>query len=191
MSGKQLLGPVNGLYPSLTVLVGAEVEGRVNFVTIAHVGILNHGQPQYLSFGINKAHFTNAGIRENKAFSVNVPGRGLMVETDYAGLVSGKDTDKSGLFEVFYGETPHAPLIKACPVCMECRLHEVLDYGRHEIFVGEIMATHADPAVLTDGRIDPAKADPLLFDFGTVCYYGLGEKLGPCWSVGKKLKKKD
>ena len=189
MSGKKAIGPVNALYPSLTVLLGAEVDGRVNFATIAHVGILNHGQPQYLSFGVNKAHFTNAGIKEHKAFSVNIPGKDLMVQTDYAGLVSGANADKSGLFEVFYGQTAHAPLIKACPVCMECRLKDVLEYGKHDIFVGEIVETHADQAVLTEGRPDPAKVHPLLFDMATVQYYGLGPALGRCWSVGKALKK--
>ncbi|MBA4358793.1 MAG: flavin reductase family protein, partial [Desulfovibrio sp.] len=117
---KRNLGPVNALYPSLTTIVGAVVQGRPNFLAVAHVGIMNHGQPQYLSFGINKTHHTGQGILEHREFSVCIPGEGLVVETDYVGLVTGKNTDKSQVFELFRGELEHAPLIQGCPVCMEC-----------------------------------------------------------------------
>lgn len=187
---KKDLGPVNALYPSLTTIVGAVVEGRPNFLAIAHVGILNHGQPQYLSFGIHKSHHSNKGILEHGQFSVNIPGQDLMIQTDYVGIVTGKNTDKSTVFELFTGQLEHAPLIKGCPVCMECRLHKTLDFDTHDVFVGQVVTTWADEAVLTDkGKIDPVKARPLLFDMGTLSYYGLGQPLGGCWNVGKKLKK--
>lgn len=187
---KKDLGPANAMYPSLTTIVGAVVNGRPNFLAVAHVGIMNHGQPQYISFGINKAHYTGPGIHEHREFSVNIPSEALMVETDYVGIVSGKKTDKSTLFELFTGELQHAPLIAQCPVCMECRLYQVVDFPAHEVFIGEIVKTWADESVLTEkGHIDPAKVRPLLFDMGTLSYYGLGPVLGGCWNVGKKLKK--
>ncbi len=187
---KKDLGPVNALYPSLTVILGTVVEGRNNFLAIAHLGILNHGTPQYLSFGVSKSHYSNRGIHEHKQFSVNIPGEDLMIETDYVGIVSGKNTDKSGLFETFAGTLPHAPMIKACPVCMECRLRDVLDYGSHEIFIGEIAGTYAEEGVIGDkGKIDVTAVRPLLFDMASVSYYALGERKGGCWSVGKALKK--
>ena len=187
---KKDLGPVNALYPSLTTIVGTVVDARPNFLAVAHVGIMNHGQPQYLTFGINKRHYSNAGFLEHRVFSVNIPGQGLMAETDYVGLVSGKNTDKSQVFTLFKGELEHAPLIAECPVCMECRLHSVLDFTTHDVYVGEVVKTWADEAVLTEkGKVDPARVRPLMFDMGTLSYYGLGELLGGCWSVGKKLKK--
>jgi hypothetical protein len=36
------LGGMNVLYPTPTVLVGAIVDGKPNFLTIAHIGIVNH-----------------------------------------------------------------------------------------------------------------------------------------------------
>ena len=182
------LGPVNALYPSLTTIVGAVVDGRDNFSTIAHVGIMNHGQPQYLSFGINKSHYTPQGIREHGEFSVNIPSRDMVKETDYMGLVSGRNTDKSGFFETFRGQLAYAPLIASCPVCMECRLADILDFRTHEVFVGEIVETHAHPEVLTQGKVDVAKARPLLFDMASVKYWALGEEVAGCWNVGKELK---
>lgn len=184
------LGPVNALYPSLTCIVGAHVDGKPNFITIAHVGIMNHGQPQYLSFGLHKGHYTNAGIRENKTFSVCIPSEAQVVETDYVGIVSGKRTDKSGVFEVFYGKTPAAPLITKCPVNMELTLHSVVELGEHDVFIGKIEETWADPAVLTpDNKIDIAKVRPLLFDMASLKYWALGEPVAGCWNVGKQLKK--
>lgn len=187
---KRNLGPVNALYPSLTTIIGAVVDGRPNFLAVAHVGIMNHGQPQYLSFGINKAHHTGPGIHEHREFSVCIPGKDLAVQTDYVGLVSGKNTDKSTVFELFQGELAHAPLIKGCPVCMECRLAQVVDFEAHEVFIGEIVATHADEGVLTEaGKIDIARVRPLLFDMASVKYWSLGAEVAACWSVGKELKR--
>ena len=109
---KKKLGGLNVLYPTPTTIVGAMVDGRPNFITIAHVGIVNHATPQLISLSMAKVHYTNEGIKENKAFSVNIPSENLVTETDYVGLVSGKKTDKSGLFEIFYGGLENAPMIK-------------------------------------------------------------------------------
>ncbi|HWR02888.1 MAG TPA: flavin reductase family protein [Humidesulfovibrio sp.] len=187
---KRNLGPVNTLYPSLTTIVGAVVDGKPNFLAVAHVGNMNHGQPQYLSFGINKKHYTNKGIHANGEFSVCIPSEDLVVETDYVGIVSGRNTDKSQVFELFSGVLPNAPLIKGCPVCMECRLERVVDFPTHEVFIGEIVATHADEAVLReDGSIDISLIRPLLFDMSSLSYWSLGAPVAKCWSAGKELKR--
>jgi flavin reductase (DIM6/NTAB) family NADH-FMN oxidoreductase RutF len=81
-------------------------------------------------------------------------------------------------------------MIRECPVCMECRLERIVDFEKHDVFVGEVVQTHADPAVLTEGKIDIAKVKPLLFDMTSKRYWALGESLGNCWGEGKKLKKK-
>ena len=53
------IGPINALYPMPTTLVGVTVNGKPNFLAVAHVGILNHGSPQYLSVGLAKFHYSN------------------------------------------------------------------------------------------------------------------------------------
>lgn len=184
------IGPVNALYPMPTTLVGATVNGKPNFITIAHVGIMNHGTPQYISLGMAKVHYTNIGIRENQTFSVCLPSENLMVETDYCGIMTGKSTDKAALFDVFYGELKTAPMIRECMVCMECRLDQTVDFPAHDIFIGEIVETYADDSVLADGKIDITTLKPLLFDMASKKYFGLGPALGNCWNVGKQLKKK-
>jgi flavin reductase (DIM6/NTAB) family NADH-FMN oxidoreductase RutF len=183
------IGAVNALYPMPTTLVGATVNGKPNFLTVAHVGILNHGTPQYLSVGLGKVHYSNAGISRNRTFSICMPSEDLMVKTDYCGLKTGKKVDKAALFDIFFGELKTAPMIRQCPVNMELRLHDVLDFDTHDIFIGELVQTYADDKVLTNGKIDVSKLRPLLFDMASVKYWRLGEAIGNCWNVGKTLKR--
>jgi len=89
------LGAKNCLYPLPTTLVGAKVGGKPNYITIAHVGIMDLGS---VSLGMAKIHYTNAGIKENKTFSINIPSIEMVKETDYCGIVSGKKADKAKLF---------------------------------------------------------------------------------------------
>jgi flavin reductase (DIM6/NTAB) family NADH-FMN oxidoreductase RutF len=182
------VGAINALYPTPTTLVGATVNGKPNFITIAHIGILTL---DVVSLGMGKVHYTNAGIRDNKTFSVCLPSEDLMIETDYCGIMTGKKTDKAGLFDLFYGELQTAPMIKACPICMECALEQIVDFPSHDVFVGAIKATYVDESVLTDGKVDISKVKPLLFDMNSKKYWALGRALGNCWSVGKQLKRKD
>ncbi len=179
------LGSVNALYPTPTTLVGATVNGKPNFITIAHIGIMSLN---CISLGMNKVHYTNAGIKENKTFSVCIPSENLMVETDYCGIMTGKKTDKAALFDVFYGELKTAPMIQQCPVCMECRLERIVDFPDHDIFVGEIIQTHVYEAILSEGKVDVSKVKPILFDMNSKKYWSLGTELGNCWNVGKQLK---
>ena len=190
---KLKIGANNALYPSLTTIVGAEVDGNPNWITIAHVGIMNRASgdiPGYLSIGVSKSHYTNKGIHEHGEFSINIPSQALMEQTDYVGLVSGATVDKSDLFTVEQGELEHAPLIKECPVSMELRLHQTVPIGQHEVFIGEIINTYINESCLTNNKPDLEKIDPILFDFMQIDYWSLGKRTGKPWHAGKSLKKK-
>ena len=182
---KKKLGGINVLYPTVTTLAGAMVHGTPNFNTIAHVGIMNHATPHCISLSMAKIHYTNIGIKENRTFSVNIPSENLVAETDYCGIVSGKKTDKSSVFEIFYGELETAPMITECPINMECRLYDTVDLTTHDVFIGEIVETYAEESVVVDGTVDITKVKPLLFDMSSKKYWSLGSALADCWNVGK------
>ncbi len=185
------IGGKNALYPSLTTIVGADVGGKPNWITVAHVGIMNHSVgavPQYLSIGLNPSHYTNIGIREHKEFSINIPNQNMLQITDYVGLVTGEKVDKSGLFPVERGELAHAPLIANCPVSMELKLIQTIQAGEHEVFSGELVNTYVDEDCISQGKPDLAKIDPLLFDFMTIDYWSIGKRTGKPWRDGKSLK---
>ncbi len=185
---KKKLNGINLLYPTPTTIVGAIVDGRPNFITIAHIGIVNHAKPFLISLSMGKPHYTNAGIKENKAFSVNIPSEDSVVATDYVGLVSGKKTDKSGVFETFYGRLETAPMISECPINMACKLFDVYDTPTHDLFIGEIVESYADETVLEGGRVDIGRVKPLLFDMSSVQYWSIGQAVAKCWNIGKKMK---
>ena len=187
---KKKLAGINVLYPTPTTIVGAIVNEKPNFITIAHIGIVNHAKPYLISLSLAKPHYSNIGIKENKAFSVNIPSENLVVETDYVGMVSGKKTDKAKVFEIFYGNLPKAPMITACPINMECKLFDIYDSPTHDLFIGEIVETYADETVLKDGKVDLSKVKPLLFDMSSIQYWSIGNPLANCWNVGKKMKHK-
>jgi flavin reductase (DIM6/NTAB) family NADH-FMN oxidoreductase RutF len=170
-----------------TTLIGATVKEKPNFITIAHVGIMDPGS---ISLGMSKARYTNAGIKQYGTFSVNLPPAEMVKETDYCGLVSGRRVDKTKLFNVFYGKLKTAPMIADCSISMECKLTNVVDFPKHDIFIGEIVATYAEEAVLTDGVVDYSKVQPFFFTMNDNGYWRLGERFAQAWSVGKALAKK-
>ena len=61
---KKKLGGINILYPTPTTVVGAIVDGKPNFITIAHIGIVNHAKPYLISLSMAKPHYSNAGIKK-------------------------------------------------------------------------------------------------------------------------------
>ena len=97
---KKKLGADTYLYPMPTTIIGADVGSKANFVTIAYCGIVQH-KPAMIAFASGRMHYTNKGIKDNKAFSVNIPSEGMVCVVDYIGMHSGREIDKVSLFEVF------------------------------------------------------------------------------------------
>jgi len=182
---KTKLGPQTLLYPMPAVLLGSVVDGKPNFMTAAWCGIACM-KPPALSVAINHTRHTLKGIEEEKAFSINVPSTELVKEVDFCGIYSGKNKDKSGMFEVFYGDLQTAPLIRECPINLECKMTHSLDLGSHSLVVGEIIETHIDEDCLKDGKPDPEKIDPLIFLPGVQRYGKLGELIAKAFQVGKE-----
>ena len=180
------VGAKNCLYPLPTTLVGTLVNGKPNFITIAHVGIMDL---ESVSLGMNKRHYSNEGIKVNKTFSINIPSTTMVKETDYCGLTSGKDHNKADMFKTFYGKLKTAPMIDQCCINMECELIKTVDFPNHDVFIGKIEATYCDEKVLTDGEVDFEKVQPILFVMNDQSYYSLGKKFAKAWRVGKELNK--
>jgi len=182
---KTKLNAQNVLYPMPTVLVGTHVDGKPNYAPVAHVGIMDFGS---ISVSINQGHHTNAGIKENRAFSVNIPSVDLVQEVDYCGLVSGKRVAKDQLFEAFYGTLDTAPLIVACPINMACRLTQTVSLPKHDVFIGEIVETYCEQTCMTEDELDWSKVQPILFTMAGRRYWHLGAPLAEAWHVGKALQ---
>ena len=75
-------------YPMPCSLVGVNVGGKPNYLTVAWFSTVNV-KPPYHMIALGKAHYTNPGIKENGTFSVNIPSAAMADVTDYCGIVSG------------------------------------------------------------------------------------------------------
>lgn len=184
--GKVRVGPMPYMSVMPTVLVGADVNGKPNYMVAAWATVACMVPPM-VCVAINKERFTARGIDENKTFSINVPSVSQMVRADHCGLVSGKHVDKSGVFRTFYGQLKTAPMAEECPVNIECRLFQSVDCGSHMLRIGEVIEIHVDPSCTTDGKPDITKIDPLIYAQTT--YFSVGKQAGKAFSEGKKYRK--
>ena len=187
------MGPETLLFPMPACLIGANVDGKSNFMTAAWCGIANSNPPM-LTVGIQHHRYTYKGIQQNGNFSVNVPSEDLVKETDYCGIVSGSHDDKTETckFTVFYGKLKTAPLIEQCPINLECKVMHVLNLGSHALIVGLIEETHVSAECVVDGEPDAAKVKPIIYGRGAPkTYFKLGEVLAPAFKIGKELKGKE
>jgi flavin reductase (DIM6/NTAB) family NADH-FMN oxidoreductase RutF len=178
----------NFFIPMPVVLVGTQVSGKNNFMTVGWCSRANASPPMIVC-GIGNHHFTPKGIVETKTFSVNIPSFNLLEKTDYCGIVSGEDVDKSNLFDVFYGSLKTAPMIRDCPVTLECNLAQTVSLPTNTLFVGEIVGVYADGKVISNVKPDFAEIDPLFLTMPDNRYWRFGEYAGDAWSAGKNLMK--
>ena len=189
---KNEIKPSSYLFPRPVVLIGANVNGKPNFEPLAYVSSVED-KPPLISIASYETHFTNIGIKENGTFSVNTPSEEIIAATDYCGIVSGKDVDKSEVFDVFYGELKTAPMITKAPLNLECKVVKTIilkditgaEKG-HELFIGEVVGAYAQEEYLTEGVPDISKLNT--FTYAMKQYWKVENPFAKAWDVGKQLK---
>ncbi len=167
----------NVLSPLPVVLVGALVDGRPNYLVIGYSTPFDFGKQIFIS--LYKKRYTAVGILENRTFSVNVPSANLMDRVEICGSKSGRDLDKSQLFESFYGDLATAPMIVECPLTMECEVTKIVDTELNHGVIGRVVKSYVDEDLLNDEKtIDMARANLLVWTIGgDFNYYRLGERI--------------
>lgn len=180
--------PGNMLYPVPVVMVSCGRPGeRPNILTIAWAGTIC-SDPAMVSISVRKERYSYDIIRETGEFVINLTTKDLTRAADYCGVKSGRDVDK---YEVLHltplkSGTVAAPGIAESPVCIECRVKQVLELGSHDMFLAEVTAVSVDP------RYMDASGKFRLNDLGLTAYshgeyFELGKKLGKFgYSVRKK-----
>ncbi|MHA2374166.1 MAG: flavin reductase family protein [Candidatus Thorarchaeota archaeon] len=175
-------------YPMPVIIAGTIIDNRPNFMAVAWFNRLN-GTPPLWGMSIGKKQYTLEGIRANGNFSINVPSADLVTETDYVGIVSGRDADKSSIFNVFYGKMETAPMIRECPLTMECTVHDIIELPSSVLVLGDPITAYTEERFMTDGKLDPMKIDPFMLTQPDNHYWRLGEIVADAFAVGKKLSK--
>lgn len=177
---KSAYPPSEALYPTPVVLVSSinRRTKQANIITIAWCGIVC-SQPPQISISIRPSRLSHAAISETGEFVINIPTREMLAVTDLCGMRSGRDANKFKLcgFTADAASKVSAPLIKECPVNIECKVVSTQRLGTHDMFIGEVLAVHVDDSIKgRDGKIDYAKAKPFVYNQGE--YWDLDKKIG-------------
>ncbi len=181
------------MFPCPVSLVVTGTMEEANIVTIAWVSLLT-SKPPTLGISVGNRGFSGEAIKKNRHFTVNIASTGIMTQADFCGITSGHDTDKfseCGLTKL-PSDFIESPIIKECPLNLECRLTSHQMIGRTNHFAGEILQTHIDTDKLKDtgdvSSIDISAFSPLIYIGGVREYRKIGEKAGDAYQIGKKLK---
>ena len=175
-------------YPQPVLIIAAYDEnGTPDAMNAAWGGISDDTQ---ISMCLSAGHKTVKNIQARKAFTVSMADAAHVVACDYVGIVSGNKVpdkfEKAG-FHATKSEFVDAPLIDELPMTLECTL---VSYDPETCrLVGEIVNVSADERILYEnGKIDPAKLEPITFDPVNNAYLKLGEKVGNAFKDGMQLK---
>ena len=175
------------LYPQPVFILGSfDENGSPNAMNAAWGGI---SETDMITMCIGENHKTTKDILKSGEFTVSMGVADQVVACDYVGIASGNNTpDKMARtgWTAVKAEFVNAPIFEQLPMALECKL---VSYDPETAcMIGKVVNVNADESVLTDGKIDPFKLRPLVFDANGMAYHVLGEKVGNAFSDGKKLK---
>lgn len=175
-------------YPQpVFILATYSQDGTPDAMNAAWGGI---SEDRELTLCISAEHKTTANLLARKAFTVSMATVDQLAACDYVGIVSGnkepRKLEKAG-WHTTPSEFVDAPIIQELPMTMECRL---ISYDPDSCrLVGEIVNVSADETILdANGKIDPDKLQPIIFDPIHNTYRKLGEKAGNAFRDGAALK---
>ncbi len=147
------------------------------------------GQYDYKQIVVSLSkHKTTENLEQTGAFTVSFADIRTVAESDYFGLVSGsKAPDKVARagFTVTPSPNVNAPIIDQYPLTLECKVVSWSD----GILIGEVVNMCADECVLTDGKVDLEKLQPIVFDAAAMTYRSIGKVVGKAWGDGRKYSK--
>ncbi len=178
---KKNIGNMLALYPKPMTVIGAEADGKANWVVAGNTGIIGHDR---VLVSMSKRHcIINQEIRKSKKLSVSLVSREMLRDMDLAGNVSGEYVDD--VFDYHFGEN-RTPVPDKSPLTMECNVEDIYETDGFDNFMCPVINTYADPDVLDkDGRLDYARLRPVLSEFPD-SYLAAGEIIGKPQNLDKQ-----
>jgi len=178
---KKVIPPSPWLFPLPPILVSCQEPGKKpNIITLAWCGVVASNPPM-VQIGIRPSRYSHDLILRSREFVINIPTRKLAWAVDFCGTVSGQRANKFNLT----GLTPapaskvKVPVIKECPINLECKLVGTLRFGTHTHFLAQVVAVQVNERILDeDGKPNVKKLDPLAFFPIADQYYSIGKLIG-------------
>lgn len=189
---KKSLGARSLFLPEPVLLLCTyDAEDRPNVMTVAWAGVCGN-EPPSLQVSVRPGRWTHQAVLLRKAFTVCVPSAAMLEAVDYIGLVSGRRDDKFKAcgFTPVKSRLVDAPYIAECPVIMECAFLEAVGLKSHTVILGEVRDMKVDESCLdpTGNFPDITRVSPLVYDDGSVSYFGVGPFLGKAFSAGRAIR---
>lgn len=168
------------------IIATYDQEGKPNAMNAAWAGQVG-GDLISISLG---AHPSTENIKRNREFTVSYATAAQTAACDFVGLVSAAKVpdklEKAG-FTVTRSEKVNAPILNELPVAIECKVEAIQEEFGETRVVAKIVGMVADESVLTDGKVDLGKLQPIMFDSASRTYRVIGDVTGGAWDAGKKL----
>lgn len=177
------------IYPLPAVLISAGAdESEYSLLTVSWVGTICSDPPMcYIS--VRPERHSYPIIKKNMSFVINLTTRDMAFATDWCGVRSGKNYDKYKEMGLTPGKATMiaAPTVQESPVCIECKVREIVSLGSHDMFIADVVNVQADERYIDEntGAFKLHEADLLVYSHGF--YHELGPMIGKFgWSVQKK-----
>lgn len=189
---KQDWKPGTMIYPLPAALVSCgSTPDEYNILTVAWTGTIC-SEPAMCYISVRPERHSYPILKKNMEFVINLTTRDMAFATDWCGVRSGSDYNKFEEMHLTPGKAKcvSAPIIEESPLCIECRVKEVIPLGSHDMFIAEVLNVKADEKYLDEqtGKFDLAASGLMAYVHGG--YYELGQKIGKFgWSVEKKKGK--
>ena len=166
---KKILNPGTMLAPVPAVMVSCGLpDEKPNIITIAWTGIIN-SEPPMTYISVRKSRFSHEIISKTREFVINLTTEELAFATDWCGVKSGRDFDKfkEQTLTAVPSEKVACPSIKESPVCMECRVTDVIEFPSHDMFIAEIVSVSADEKIMDEkGALHLERAKLVAYSHG-------------------------
>ena len=183
--------PGTMIYPLPAVLISCgSAPEDYNLITISWVGTICTNPPMcYIS--VRPERHSYDIIKKNGEFVINLTNEDMAYATDWCGVKSGRDFNKFAEMKLtpVKGEKVAAPIVRESPLCIECKVKEIVKLGSHDMFIAEVINVQADSKYI-DPETDTFKlSEAKLIAYSHGHYYKLGEEIGKFgWTVKKKKK---
>ena len=185
---KQDWKPGTMIYPLPALLVSCgSTEEEYNIITVAWAGTICTN-PAMCYISVRPERHSYPILKRNMEFVINLTTKSMAFATDWCGVRSGKDYNKFEEMKLTPGKAKivSAPIIEESPLCIECRVKEIISLGSHDMFIADVVNVKADDKYLNaeTGKFELSEANPLVYVPGG--YFELGPKIGKFgWSVEK------
>lgn len=172
--------------PEPVLMIGTYDENGVPNVMNAAWGIQSdyHEVTVYLA-----EHKSTDNMKLKGELTIAFATKSTVVQADYFGVESGRKVNKVEKADFHAEKAPHvdAPVFREFPVTLECRVKNLAEDGT---LTAEVVDVLADESVLSDGKIDFDKLQPIIFDSSMNKYRVIGEVVGNAFHDGLQIKNK-